>query len=110
MKYSQSDYPIGATWAYVDEQGSRGSVWLAERHNSGFEVWRWSFCYSDGSGNKFDWCISKAAAVSECSVKFKDRRTSKKPRFKRMLSSDQNAQERDATEADSSKKLGAKNN
>lgn len=83
MRHGDSGYPIGATWVYVDEQGSRGSVWLAEK-NRGFEVWRWSFCYSDGSGHKFDWCVNKAAAVSECSVKFKDRITSKKPRFKRV--------------------------
>lgn len=71
MRRYESEYPIGATWKFVDiVSGKTGSVWLAER-NKNFEIWRWSVQYSDGSGAGFDWAMSKPAAVSHCSGKFR---------------------------------------
>ena len=77
-----SKYPIGAEWAYIDIDGSRGSVWLDDI-NKNFEVWRWSYQNIDGSGHVFDWTTNKAAAVSECKSAFRSERH--KIRFKRVI-------------------------
>jgi hypothetical protein len=74
---------VGSKWRFVGKDGSIGTVWLAERQNS-FEVWRWSFFYSDGSGHKFDWCRTRRNAVFECSCKFRE-----KTRFKKIIQNKQ---------------------
>ena len=44
-----TNYSVGATWKGTDQKsGKRAKIWLAER-NEFFEVWKWSWCYSDGS-------------------------------------------------------------
>ena len=67
MKHSESNYPIGATWKCTDKYGMEGTIWLAERSNS-FEVWRWSSCYSDGSGREFDWGTSYQSCKNQINV------------------------------------------
>lgn len=67
---SKKEYNIGDTWEFISPSGSIGKVWLAEIISHKREIWRWSFRYSDGSGNRFDWTPSKASAVSECSQNF----------------------------------------
>lgn len=55
-----SEHPIGATWKGIEkETGKFGYIWLAQR-NEFFEVWYWSWSYSDGSRplNAHDWCTS----------------------------------------------------
>lgn len=65
-------HPIGAEWKAVDSRGSIGSVWLATRHDESHEVWRWMFCYADGSGHRSDWMATKAEAVRECRGHFSE--------------------------------------
>ena len=67
MRYTKTDYPIGATWEFVNERGDIGRVWLKER-NEFFEVWMWSKEYSDGSGLRFDWTTSRRTAIAECPI------------------------------------------
>lgn len=65
---------VNDTWEYVDpKSGSKGRVILASREKVAghiFEVWRWYFCYADGSGSQLDWTPSKRKAVEECSTCF----------------------------------------
>lgn len=86
MRKSKSIYPIGATWEYSDDN-MRGSVWLAEI-SYGHEIWRWSFCYSDGSGSKADYSYNRRSAIEECAAKFR-----KKVRFKRLKTAINNAKQ-----------------
>jgi hypothetical protein len=62
-----AEIPVGATWKAVDCYGSIGIVYLQERHPKA-EIWRWTFCYSDGSGVKQDWNTSRRGAREECSI------------------------------------------
>lgn len=67
MKRKPSRFTVGDTWICVNKSGSVGTVWLEKIHD-GFEVWMWSFCYSDGSGRESDWTTSKSAAVDQCPI------------------------------------------
>lgn len=61
----ESKYLIGATWEYVDPiSGAKGHIWF-DGYSYGKEVWRWSYSLSDGSGSKFDYCFSYAAAKKD---------------------------------------------
>lgn len=79
MRYSKTDYPIGATWRFVNKEGGVSEVWLKER-NEYFEVWCNSFNYSDGSGYESDWFTSKKQAIYWCPIHSNE----EKIRFKRV--------------------------
>ena len=57
MIHSKSKYPVGATWEGI-ENSKIAHIWLAEVSSYGYEIWRWSVQYDDGSGLKFDWATS----------------------------------------------------
>ena len=61
-----SDYPVGALWR---AEGTNGicEVWLTRR-SGGSEMWRWSFCFRDGSGMKNDWGTTKRTVIEECKM------------------------------------------
>ena len=54
-----SSHPIGSTWE-LRKDGRIGKIWFAEISDYGYEIWRWSVAYEDGSGRKFDWGTSYA--------------------------------------------------
>lgn len=66
-KNKPSGYKVGDTWKCIDKNGRIAIVWLSNI-NETFEVWRWSWHYSDGSGGNFDWATSKTKAVQDCPV------------------------------------------
>ncbi len=59
-----SNYPLGATWKANGLNG-RASIRLEKREVS-FEVWRWSYCYPDGSGCRSDWGTSRRMVRDDC--------------------------------------------
>lgn len=77
-----SKYPVGAKWEATNDCGEMGQIWLEERFFT-FEVWRWSKCYADGSGQQFDWGLSFRSCRNEIPL---FNRLSQKPiRFKRVI-------------------------
>jgi hypothetical protein len=67
MKYSKTDYPIGAAWEGRTRNGKIVCIWLAVRSDL-FETWRWSAYYEDGSGHTFDWDTSYRNCVNNTPV------------------------------------------
>ena len=49
-----TDYPIGATWWAISDNGKRGKIYLAQRGEN-VEMWCWATFYSDGTVDKNDW-------------------------------------------------------
>lgn len=66
MRFSHSNYPVGATWFGKTRHGKEVTIWLADRNV--FETWRWSAIYDDGSGNQFDWNTSYRSCVNSAPV------------------------------------------
>lgn len=59
-----NNYPVGATWKAEDKKtGNRYMIWL-DRRDGKYEMWYWSWCYSDGSSpiGSFDWASSYRSA------------------------------------------------
>ena len=70
-----TDYPVGATWKGEDlKTGRRATIWLYER-SAHLEVWRYSWCYPDGSTSfpSSDWGMSyrmcKESLPFDCRMK-----------------------------------------
>ena len=74
-----SEYPIGATWKGEDKRtGKIAHIWLEERYEH-FEVWRWAWCYRDGSRpwNSSDWGTSYRMCKEELPVNCRMKRIKK---------------------------------
>ena len=68
MRYTKSDFPIGATWELI-KRGRIYRIWLSERNSRyDFENWKASYSCDDGSGLDFDWFTSYRLARDWCPV------------------------------------------
>lgn len=45
----KKNVPVGATWKVQNEDGTNATIWLDEKKDGVFEIWRWYACYPDGS-------------------------------------------------------------
>ena len=63
---SKNKYPIGATWE-LKKNGMIAHIWLGDISEF-HEIWRWSICYSDGSGLRFDWRTSYRGCKDEIPI------------------------------------------
>lgn len=60
MKFTESHFPIGATW----ELRKHGKIYYItlEKRLEYFEVWYYGSSYDDGSGHQFEWAKSYRSA------------------------------------------------